>query len=471
MKFYNTLSRKKEIFIPIEPQRVRLYSCGLTVYDEPHIGNWSNYIAWDTLVRVLRDAGYIVDHVQNYTDVGHLVSDDDAGEDKMVKAAKRERKTAWDIAEHYIARAETGMQQLNITRPDHLPRATDYIPGQIAFVEGLERKGFTYTIPHEGVYFDTSKLSDYGKLARLDIDGQEAGKRVATTGKRAVTDFALWKFSPKDEARDMEWPSPWGKGFPGWHLECSVMSREILGDTIDIHTGGIDHIPIHHTNEIAQTEALTGKLFVHYWLHRNFMKVDGHKMSKSLGNIYTLDDLARKGFSPLDFRMLILQSHYRTESNFSWENLAAARQRRLDLQAFADLRFQYGSDFSLLGDEYFLELTTEIRQALQNDLNTPQAFSVLSRVIDHVAEYGGNGIHVKHQADFEAFLQKIDTWFGLGLLVSNDISQEARTIIAQRDKARQERDFKTADQKRSSLAESGIQLNDLPHGSIWSRTI
>lgn len=462
------MARTVREFTPISGKQVSLYSCGLTVYDEPHIGNWSNYIAWDTLVRVLRHAGYDVTHVQNYTDVGHLVSDEDHGEDKMVKAAKRERKTAWDIASHYIERAEQGMTVLNLSQPTHKPRATDYIPQQIDFVKALEKKGFTYAIPDEGIYFDTSKLADYGKLARLDVAGQRAGERIDATGKKQATDFALWKFSPKNGKRDMEWESPWGKGFPGWHLECSVMSRELLGDTIDIHTGGIDHIPVHHTNEIAQTETVTGENFVNYWLHRNFIKVDGRKMSKSLGNIYSLEDLETRGFHPLDFRLLMLQSHYRTESNFSWENLAAAQQKRLSIQAFADLRYQTSSQANKLTDDYFSAYTDKIVGALYNDLNTPEALALLNAIIDDVAT-GPVLIHPDQQHEFITFLVFLDAVLGLSLLRSKDISKEQAEKVAARHIARDSKNYALSDTLREQLEDEGIILNDTSLGAVWSR--
>lgn len=462
MFLFNTLTRKKEIFKPIKDNQVSLYCCGLTVYDEPHIGNWSNYIAWDLLVRTLRDSGYKVNHVQNYTDVGHLVSDDDSGEDKMVKTAKLQRKTAWDIAEYYIKRAEKGMHDLNIQKPNHMPRATKYIPQQISFVEELEKKGFTYTIPEEGIYFDSSKLSDYGKLAKLDLEGLRAGERVEVKGKKNVTDFALWKFSSKHEKRDMEWDSPWGKGFPGWHLECSVMSRELLGDTIDIHTGGIDHIPVHHTNEIAQSEALTGKDFVHYWLHRNFIKVDGLKMSKSRNNFYTLDDLKEKGFDPLDFRMLIIQSSYHTESNFSWDNLSAARSRRISLQAFADLRFQQKEDGISQAD--LDRAKKQIQNALQDDLNSPEALAVLSR-LENMANISG----VSSNANLTSFVHWLDTILGLDLAVSIDINQTIKDKIIKRQIARDNKDWQTADTIRQELLEQDIEIRDSNYGQIWQR--
>ena len=254
VKLYNTLTRQKDTLKPLDGKTVKIYTCGLTVYSQPHIGNWVGYVYWDILIRLLRYEGLDVVRTQNITDVGHLTSDDDSGEDKMEKGAKTEGKTAWNVAEKYIAIAtHEAYDVLQLIKPDHLARATDYIKQQIDFARQLEAKGFTYIIEGDGLYFDTSKLNDYGKLARLDIDGLEAGARVSVEGKRNITDFAIWKFSPKDSQRDMEWESPWGVGFPGWHLECSVIARETLGDQIDIHTGGIDHIPVHHTNEIAQT--------------------------------------------------------------------------------------------------------------------------------------------------------------------------------------------------------------------------
>ncbi|HSH55871.1 MAG TPA: cysteine--tRNA ligase, partial [Candidatus Limnocylindrales bacterium] len=328
MKLYNTLTRSIDSLQPLSGNTIKLYTCGLTVYSQPHIGNWTGYIYWDVLVRSLRAEGYCVERTQNITDVGHLVSDDDEGNDKMEVGAKREGMTAWDIANKYIAIADhEAYDLLGFVHPEHIVRATECIDEQIVFAKELEAKGYTYIIPDEGVYFDTSKLSEYGRLARLDIEGLQAGARVAVEGKRNHTDFAIWKFSPEGKQRDMEWDSPWGKGFPGWHLECSVIARKTLGDQIDIHTGGIDHIPVHHTNEIAQTEALTGKPFASFWMHNNHLKVDGGKMSKSLGTIYTLQDILDKGYGLDAFKLFVLGKQYRTEGNFTWEHLTAAQQR------------------------------------------------------------------------------------------------------------------------------------------------
>jgi len=341
MKLHNTLTRRKDELKPLDGQTVRMYTCGLTVYSQPHIGNWVGYIYWDVLVRLLRWQDIPVIRTQNITDVGHLTSDDDDGEDKMEKGARREGKTAWDIAEQYIAIAEhEAYEVLKLVRPDHLVRATDYIQQQIDFARGLDEKGFLYKIDGDGMYFDTSRLPGYGKLARLDVAGLEAGARVSVAGKRSITDFAVWKFSPTDAKRDMEWDSPWGVGFPGWHLECSTIARETLGGTIDIHTGGIDHIPVHHTNEIAQSESLTGQQFAHMWLHNNHIKVDGRKMSKSLGNIITLSDITARGFSPMAFKLAILSKHYQTEGNFTWDILEAAQARLDHWRGYAALRHQ-----------------------------------------------------------------------------------------------------------------------------------
>lgn len=341
VKLYNTLTRQKDTLKPLDDKTVKIYTCGLTVYSQPHIGNWVGYVYWDILIRLLRYEGLNVVRTQNITDVGHLTSDDDSGEDKMEKGAKTEGKTAWNVAEKYIAIAtHEAYNVLQLIKPDHLVRATDYIKQQIDFARQLEAKGFTYIIEGDGLYFDTSKLNDYGKLARLDIDGLEAGARVSVEGKRNITDFAIWKFSPKDSQRDMEWESPWGVGFPGWHLECSVIARETLGDQIDIHTGGIDHIPVHHTNEIAQTESVTGKQFAQIWLHNNHIKVDGHKMSKSLKNIITLDDILDHGFSPAAFKVAVLSKHFQTEGNFTWEIMKSANQRYKNWQRAASLRHQ-----------------------------------------------------------------------------------------------------------------------------------
>ena len=473
MKLYNTLSRRDDTLTPLG-DTVKLYTCGLTVYSQPHIGNWVGYIYWDVLVRLLRHQGIKVERTQNITDVGHLTSDDDAGEDKMEKGAQREGITAWDVAQKYIDIADhEAYELLGLVRPDHLVRATDYIPRQIAFAEELEAKGFTYIIPGDGLYFDTSKLTDYGKLARLDIAGLEAGARVSIEGKRNITDFAVWKFSPTDTTRDMEWDSPWGKGFPGWHLECSVIARETLGDQIDVHTGGIDHIPVHHTNEIAQTESVTGKQFAHIWLHNNHIKVDGQKMSKSLGNIITLSDITERGVSVMAFKLLILAKHYRTEGNFTWDNLEAAQHRLNHWYNYAALRHQIHA--SLESDHTratsddglsFFGATHALVETLENNLDTPGATTLIDDVFAQIDRAPLDNLH---RRSFVEFLQTIDELFGLDLIEKTpDISDDAKQLIVARERARDAKQWQQSDELRDELTKQGITLRDTPSGTIWA---
>lgn len=466
MQLYNTLTRRLERFEPQDPAGVvTMYSCGQTVYDYAHVGNYITYTRWDTLVRVLRESGFTVKWVTNITDVGHLTSDADEGEDKLEKGARREGKTAWEIAAFYGDDFVAGLKKLNFTEPSHLVKATDHIPEQIALVQTLEKKGFTYTID-DGVYFDTARLDDYGKLTGQNQADLKAGARVEVNRqKRNPNDFALWKFSPGGVTRDMEWDSPWGKGFPGWHLECSAMAMKYLGDTIDIHAGGVDHIPVHHTNEIAQSEAATGKPFSRYWLHANHMMVEGEKISKSLGNGITLHQLEEKGITPLDTRMLYLQSHYRSQASFTMGGLESARQRRLGLQAFADLRFQMleGAELNAVS---FSETRRVILEELQNDLHTPEALAALSSV----AESAQTFLVAPDAADaFNEFIAFLDRVFGLNLGASQDITAEQKNSIAEREKARGKKDFARADQLRTALEKQGITVRDTPLGTIWNR--
>lgn len=464
LKLYNTMSRKKEDFKPMG-DTVRLYTCGLTVYSEPHIGNWSSYIYWDILVRTLRANGFKVNRVQNITDVGHLTDDEDQGEDKLQKTAEKQRKTAWEVADYYIKRVAKEEKLLGLIKPSHSPRATDYIKQQIELVKRLEKAGYTYKIEGDGIYFDTSKLSDYGKLARLDIEGLRAGSRVAVGGKKHPTDFALWKFSPKSVKRDMEWDSPWGKGFPGWHLECSVMAMELLGDQIDVHTGGIDHIAVHHTNEIAQSETVTGKTFANYWIHANHMKVNGKKMSKSLGNVYALDDLTKRGFDLQAFRLLVLSSHYRTESNFTWKLMNAAQSRLKRWQAVADLRWQMREDADTSGGVIEKSIH-EARAALNDDLDTPKALSSLEMTFNSLEK---SGLSMKDEESFKKFMDFIKDQLGIDLY-KPDIADEQKQLIEKRSLARQEKNFELSDNIRKKLLSQGITLKDTGETSVWSRS-
>ncbi len=468
MKLYNTPTKKVEEIKPQTDNKVTFYSCGPTVYDYPHIGNWYTFIRYDMLARALSTAGYDVNWVMNITDVGHLVSDADEGEDKLEKGARREGQTAWEVAKKYADYFENGLDRLNVNHPTKLPRATDHIKEQIKLVEVLEKKGYTYVID-DGVYFDIAKFKDYGKMAHLDLKGQEAGARVEENPqKRQPWDFALWKFSPKSEKRDMEWDSPWGKGFPGWHLECSAMSMKYLGETLDIHGGGIDHIPVHHTNEIAQSEAATGKAFANHWFHSNFNLVDGKKMAKSAGNFFTLEDIEKKGFDLLAFRLLVLQSHYRTEAHFSWENLEAAQNRLNELRAWADLRHQSTIDeMPKELDELWGKTLLDMKASIQNDLDTPGALAHLATLVSYMQSHA---IPREDGKNTKGALGAIDELFGLKLDNRPDITDAQKQLLAEREKAREAKDFIRSDELRDKLKMQGLEIDDTQFGQRWSRT-
>ncbi len=472
IKLYNTLSRQVEEFSPID-NTVKIYTCGLTVYDQPHVGNWTGYIYWDILVRLLNYEGYDIEHTQNITDVGHLTSDEDTGEDKLEKGARREGLTAWGVAQKYINIVDDeAFNILKLIRPNHLIRATDLIEQQIEFAKKLEKNNLTYIIPGDGLYFDTSKLDNYGKLARLDISGLDAGARVKSDGKKNITDFAIWKLSPTDKKRDMEWDSPWGKGFPGWHLECSVIAQQTLGDQIDIHTGGIDHIPVHHTNEIAQTESITGKQFSRLWLHNNHLKADGQKMSKSVGNIYTLSQIIARGFSPMDFKLFVLEKHFQTEGNFSWDNLASAHNRLHNWRNYAVLRHQIhdtitDDDDKDDGDDFlsFHTVNKLLIEQLENNLDTPGAVALIDKALSKVDLTPLDKIH---RSSFVKFLSTIDELTGLEIINNTpDISEDDKRLIIQRKIARDQQDWIKSDSVRDQLAERRIAIKDTPGGYIW----
>lgn len=526
LRLHNTLTRTTEEFKSQTPGKVTLYTCGPTVYDYLHVGNWAAYIYWDILVRTLQANHYEVQRVMNITDVGHLVSDEDEGEDKMQKGARREGKTAWDVAQFYGDDFLKGMEQLNLIAPQHITKATDYIEEQLDLVRTLKEKGYTYQIS-DGIYFDTSKFPTYANFARLDLTAQQAGARVVFNNeKRHASDFALWKFSPANEQRDMEWDTPvdlldntgeplpapfsdgdvparasqtpqaeqsspveWPlkkndadsgeaeeadspvKGFPGWHLECSAMAMSILGNTLDIHTGGIDHIPVHHTNEIAQSEAATGEVFSNFWLHNNHLKVNGTKISKSLGNGYTLDDLAEQGFSPMDYRMFVLQSNYQNEGNFTFENLAAAAQRLARWRDIAALRHQIHDTIEPQKDrEHAPRAASQaIVEALSDNLNTPEALRVIDQTFDALPL---NNIDAIHRPSFTKLIQAIDELLGLNLVESTpDIGDDAKRLIIERERVRDNKDWQLSDELRDTLKkEHGINVRDTVNGTIWSYT-
>lgn len=460
MKLLNTLTREVEELKPAKDNAIKMYTCGLTVYSQPHIGNWVGYIYWDVLQRTLEANGYSVKRVQNYTDVGHLVSDDDSGEDKMEKGAKAEGSTAWQVAEKYIDIAENeGYEQLGLIRPK-TARATDYINQQIEFVKKLEDKGFTYTIQEEGVYFDTSKLSDYGKLAKLDIEGLKEGARVDNVDRKNPTDFALWKFCPKNSKRDMEWDSPWGVGFPGWHLECSTIILELLGEEIDLHCGGIDHIPVHHTNEIAQSEALTGKQLSRFWVHNNHLKVDGKKMAKSLGNIYTLQDILDKGFSLDAFKLLVISKHYTTEGNFTWEILESAQNRLTNWQRQACVVHQASS--ASVANASYINFKDNVLDLLNSNLSTAEAVAIIGDTLDQASL----GVSAEGSEALKNSLSEIEKLLGISLL-KPDIDEELKSILSDRQKARDSSDWIKSDELRDQLTANGVGINDGPNGQTW----
>lgn len=480
LKLHNTLTGEIEDFTPLKDNAVTLYTCGPTVYDYPHVGNWASFIYWDILVRTLLANGYAVERVMNITDVGHLVSDADEGEDKLEKGAKREGKTAWEVAEFYAEDFMEGMQKLGLLLPEHITKATDYIDQQLSLVRTLKDKGYTYQTS-DGIYFDTSKFPRYARFAHLDLAAQKAGARVEQNEqKRQPWDFALWKFTPYGQIRDMEWETPVDlleptqsgnkvMGFPGWHLECSAMAMDLLGETIDIHTGGIDHIPVHHTNEIAQSEAATDKQFAKYWLHNNHLKIDGGKISKSLGNGYTLQDIATRGFSPLDLRMFILQSQFTSEGNFTFENLEAAKNRLNNWRAYAALRHQTMDRLNNNNNddefENLLSSSNAVKDALNDNLNTPLALSVIDEAFDKLDNQPLQDIN-RHA--LVALLTTIDDLLGLQLLTSSpDITEAQKQLITEREQVRQNKDWQRSDELRDELAQAGVTVRDTRFGPVW----
>lgn len=467
LKLFNSRSRTIEDFKPINPPHVGMYSCGPTVYQFAHIGNFRTYSTADLLVRVLRYNEFDVDFVMNITDVGHLVSDADTGEDKLEKSAKKEGKTAWEVAQFYTDAFLQDYEALHLTKPTYLAKATDHIQEQIALIKRLEKKGFTYETS-DGIYFDTAKLADYGKLSTLD-QIKEGARIEVNDEKRNPRDFALWKFSPAGERRQMEWKSPFGKGFPGWHIECSAMSMKYLGETFDIHTGGIDHLGTHHTNEIAQSEAATGKPFVHYWIHTAFMLVSGQKMSKSLENTYRLYDLEKQGYHPLALRYLYLQTHYRQEMNFTFSALEAAENalKKLyqEISTWEDASESSGtkpsSAFSAYEDRF--------REAVNDDLNTPQALAVMWEMVKSDEPNPAKARLLFKMDEVLGFdLQKISLHLKREQGVVPDFISE---LVKERESLRKQKKFNAADQIRAKLEKQGYEIEDTKKGVVVRKKI
>ena len=459
LRLYNTLSRQKEIFKPLKAGEAGIYTCGPTVYNYAHIGNMRTYVFEDGLVRTLNFLGYKVKRVMNITDVGHLVSDADSGEDKMEVGAKREGKSAWDIAKFYTEAFFKDYKALNCLMPDVTCPATEYIKEMIALVSTLEKKGFAYRIG-DGIYFDTAKLPDYGKLAgKSHMEGIQEGARVEVNAdKRNPHDFALWKFSTPEEKRQMEWDSPWGKGFPGWHLECSAMAMKHLGNTIDIHCGGEDHVAVHHTNEIAQSEAATGAPFAHYWLHARFLVMaDSGKMAKSAGGFLTVETLREKGYDPLAYRYFCFSAHYRKQLEFSWEAMDTSAKSVEALRAMVTkLKAEAKAPLLSRNSPYYLAFT----EALADDLNLSLALATLWGVLRSAAT----------PEEKLGFALEADKVLGLDLdraPVQEVLAPELAALIKEREAARKAKDFKRSDELRKALSEKGVLIEDTPKGTTW----
>jgi len=458
MLVYNTLTNKKEELKTIHEGEVRMYSCGPTVYNFAHIGNLRTYVFMDLLRRVLTLNGYKLLGVMNITDVGHLTSDADEGEDKMEKAAKQQKKSPLEIAAYYTSVFKDDVNQLNITLPEIVPKATDHIQEMIDFVKGLEEKGFAYETD-DGIYFDIVKYGKYGALSKLDLDEQLAGARVEVNDqKKHPADFAVWKKAPKEHLQ--QWESPWGMGYPGWHIECSAMGRKYLGDTFDIHTGGVDHIPVHHENEIAQSNALLGHPAVNYWMHGEFMMVDNGKMSKSLGNTYTVEDLKKAGIMPLTFRYFCLNAHYRNKINFTWDAIKASQKAYIRLLEAVTANKNAENDESLkaMCDEAY----SAFCEAASDDLNVPKALGILWNLL----RSGKQGKEIYDTAI------KMDKVLGLDLEkgyvpmeTKEDIPEELLNKLAERTQARKEKNWALSDKLRDEINAAGYDIKDSPEGS------
>nr|WP_216664379.1 MULTISPECIES: cysteine--tRNA ligase [unclassified Oceanispirochaeta] len=466
MKLLNSDGRQLEDFVPLKEGEVSLYCCGPTVYNYAHIGNMRAYTYEDILKRTMEYAGYRVNHVMNVTDVGHLTGDGDDGEDKMIKSAREQGMTVWDIAKHFTDAFFNDSERLNIIRPNQVCKATEHIQEMIDMVKTLEDKGFTY-VSGGNVYFDTSKYPEYGRMANLENQDLQHGARVEVdTNKRNYTDFVLWFTNSKFGDQVMTWDSPWGTGYPGWHIECSAMSTKYLGPHFDIHCGGVDHIPIHHTNEIAQSEAANGCKWVNYWLHNEFILMKSGKMSKSKGGFITLQDLVDKGYDPLDYRYFLLGGHYRSQLVFSWESLDASRSARESLMRKIAVMKKEGeaADVSVLS-EAGQKVLNDFQDHMAADLNTPRALADIWSLLKN-----------KELSSTDKLTLIMDMDRILGLKLDEENTEESGTLdasidalIAERQEARKNKDFARSDEIRDQLLEQGIQILDSPDGPKWKK--
>jgi cysteinyl-tRNA synthetase len=462
IRLFNTLTRKVEEFKSIDYGKVRVYCCGPTVYNYQHIGNMRTFLFEDILKRILLYNDYEVKHVMNITDVGHLVSDADEGEDKMEEGAKREGKTVWEISEYYtkIYKRDAGL--LNIIPPNIYCKATDNIKEQIDLVKCLEDKGFTYKTS-DGIYFDSSKFPNYGELAKLDIEGLQKGKRISySEEKKNKTDFAVWKFSPKNKKRQMEWDSPWGVGFPGWHIECSAMSKKFLGNNFDIHCGGVDHINVHHTNEIAQSEACNGEKFANYWLHGEWLIEDKGKMSKSKGEFITLQTLMDKGYSLMHYRYFLLNAHYRRKLKFSYNGMDAAKNGYNNLKGrILRLKEDVKNDKSDLSKDKIKNYNQRFLDSINDDLNVTEGMAILWDMLKD------SNLNSKEKLELALDFDKV---FGLEFdkieesKEKHTIPDEIKELVKKRKAAKEKKDFKLADEIREEIRKKGYQVVDKKEG-------
>ncbi len=460
LKIYNTLTRKKEDFKTLKEGKVCMYSCGPTVYSFAHIGNLRTYVFMDLFRRVLKYDGYKLKGVMNITDVGHLTSDEDEGEDKMEKASREQKKSPYEIAEFYAGVFFEDLKKLNIGRPEVVEKITDHIPETIAYVQELLDKGYAYEID-DGIYFDIGKFPEYGKLSRLNLDEQQAGARVEVNSqKRHPADFALWKKAEPNHI--MQWESPWGMGYPGWHIECSALSRKYLGFPFDVHTGGVDHIPVHHENEIAQNEALAGKKTVNYWVHGDFMLVNNGKMSKSLGNTYTISDLEKRGYSAMDFRYFCLNAHYRKKLNFTFDGMDGAK---VSYARLLNVLYQHKTSDAKTEESVIKAYKQEFVDAINDDLNVPRALGVLWKA-------------VKEPKSRDIYELALDFDKVLGLSLDNAKPEEQpRTeapadvveLAQQRVVAKKEKNYALADELRAKIAAKGYTVTDTKDGYVLNK--
>lgn len=464
VKLYNTLTKQKSNFVPLNGNEVRIYSCGPTVYSYAHIGNFRTYIFMDNLRRMLEYNGYTLKHVMNITDVGHLESDSDEGEDKMEKAAKKENKSPYEIAEFYTKAFFKDMEKLHIERPEIIAKATEHIPDMLEFAKEIVKNGYGYETS-TAIYFDVSKLDKYPVLSNRNIEEQIAGARVdVDPEKRNPYDFAIWIKAPKNHI--MKWDSPWGLSYPGWHLECSAMSRKYLGEEFDIHTGGVDHIPTHHENEIAQSKGAFGKIPAQIWMHVEFLQIDGGKMSKSLGNVYTISQLEEKGIEALAYKLFCYTAHYRTKLNFTFEG-AAASQKALNRLREAFVKHNNGNDN--VDDELIQKSKNKFLDAINDDLNMPLAMST-------VWELARNDLKSKKISDL---LLDFDRVLGLDLKNSEkyleeqnkvELPDEIADLLEKRKKARKEKNWQLSDEIRDVLKEKGYIVKDTKEGMTVEKT-